>query len=154
MIADNIKNVDIYAKISPLFAEAVKLMNQIWQGEKEITEKTVIIPDKLSYFILAPQNRKTVEIKRFEAHRKFIDVHFVLKGSERSLIADPCNLTLTEEYMPERDIAFYTGEGAKDITLLPGDFYITFPWDAHAPDRISHLGDDGLTKAVIKIAVE
>lgn len=154
MIADNIKNIDTYAKISPLFAEAAALMKEIWQGDKELKEKTFVIPDKLAYFILAPQNRKTVEVKRFEAHRKFIDVHFVLKGSERALIADPCDLTLTEEYIPERDIAFYTGEPAKDITLLPGDFYVTFPWDAHAPDRLSHPGDDGLTKAVIKIAAE
>lgn len=154
MIADNIKNIDIYANLSPLFAKTADLMKEIWQGEKVVKENTVIIPDRLSYTILAPQNRKTVEIKRFEAHRKFIDVHFVLKGSERALVADLCSLENTEEYIPERDIAFYTGEGTMDITLLPGDFYITFPCDAHAPNRLSHLGDDGLIKAVIKVAVE
>ena len=54
MIADNIKNVDLYGKISPLFAEAVSLMKEIWQGDRELKEKTFVIPDKLAYFILAP----------------------------------------------------------------------------------------------------
>lgn len=150
MIADNIKNVDIYASISPDFERAVELMKEIWQSDRKIKDNTVIVPDRISYRILEPQNRKAPKDSRFEAHKKFIDIHFILSGSERALIADPANLDVIIPYAEERDIAFYSGETAKDILLREGDFYIAYPWDAHAPDLQTHL-NDGLRKAVIKI---
>jgi YhcH/YjgK/YiaL family protein len=150
MIRDNIKNIDTYKDISPLFREATEIMKKIWAGDKAPCDTVVVQEGCLTYRILLNENRKNPVGARFEAHKKFIDVHFLLEGSEAAHISDPKDLTETVPYIEERDIAFYEGDKALTMTLVPGDFYVTFPWDAHAPD-LDTGKDTYLKKAVIKI---
>jgi len=150
MIRDNIKNVDTYKNISPLFSIAVKVMKEIWAGDKAPCDTTVVKEGELTYRVLLNENRKNPVGARFEAHRRFIDVHFLLEGSEAAHIADPADLKETVPYDEGRDIAFYEGDKALTMSLVPGDFYVTFPWDAHAPD-LDTGKDTYLKKAVIKI---
>jgi len=67
----------------------------------------------------------------FEAHYKYIDIHFVLYGGERIGYADVKKLTVTED-MPEKDLVLLEGKG-DFLALSPGYFMITFPDDAHSP---------------------
>ena len=72
------------------------------------------------------------EPKCFEAHRKNIDIHYVLQGEERFGYAHVDTLTPKNEYNEEGDYQFFTGR-ADYVTLRSGDFCITFPEDAHIP---------------------
>jgi YhcH/YjgK/YiaL family protein len=87
---------------------------------------------------------------RLEAHRKYIDIQYLVDGSEeigwRPL--DSCR-QVVEPYSPERDIGFFADEPLAWVTLPVGGFMIFYPSDAHAP--LAATGDN--VKAVIKVAV-
>ena len=105
----------------------------------------------------------------YEAHKKFVDIHFVLEGSERIDIAFVSDIEKNKAYNPEdfyqedKDIIFYTkkSEPHAIIYLDNTNFLLATPNDAHAPCLSGKL-DQGNTaeskdknlKAVLKIPVE
>jgi biofilm protein TabA len=87
---------------------------------------------------------------RLEAHRKYIDIQFLVEGQEEigwRPTAECCEVT--EPYDEQRDIAFFSDTPHAWIKLPVGKFMIFYPDDAHAP--LAASGSN--TKAVIKIAV-
>ncbi len=87
---------------------------------------------------------------RFEAHRKYIDIQFLVDGNEEigwSPLGE-CT-TISEPYDDSRDILFYADRPNLWIWLPVGKYMIFFPEDAHAP--LASTGNN--VKAVIKIAV-
>ena len=87
----------------------------------------------------------------FEAHEKFLDIHMMLQGSERVDISDPKDLELTRSE-PQNDFYAYEGEGRHKLVLIPGDFLVVWPEDAHKIKM--YLGQpQTVTKAVFKIKI-
>ena len=83
--------------------------------------------------IVKASNQKSVDTARTEAHRKFIDVQYVIEGEEYVGWASTDTLTLDGEFNTEKDVGFYTG-AVQYIRIPAGYCYIVFPEDAHAPD--------------------
>ncbi len=87
---------------------------------------------------------------RLEAHRKYIDIQFLVSGSEEiGWRPTPQCRALSEAYDDARDIMFFADEPLTWITLPVGKFMIFYPEDAHAPLAATGLN----TKVVIKVAV-
>jgi len=87
---------------------------------------------------------------RLEAHRKYIDIQFLVDGRERigwRPLAE-CR-SVTEPFNVERDIMFFADAPRTWIDLAVGQYMIFWPEDAHAP-----LAAEGHNlKVVIKVAV-
>ena len=85
----------------------------------------------------------------FEAHRRYLDIHVMLKGCERVDIAHPDGLTLDQH---SGDFYGYRGEAEQSVILRPGNFLVVFPEDAH---RLKIMADrpEAVSKAVFKILV-
>ena len=66
----------------------------------------------------------------FEAHRKYLDIHIMVDGSEGVEIAPPESLTEFDR-VEANDFYAYRGEGDYKLALSPGDFLVVFPNDAH-----------------------
>lgn len=66
----------------------------------------------------------------FEAHKKYIDVQLLLKGEEFAELGKTDQMQL-KEYLQEKD--FMEAEGKTEVTvhLMPEDFLICYPEDAH-----------------------
>ena len=80
-----------------------------------------------------------VEGCKFEAHRKYIDVMYMVEGCETVYVKNADRLTrVTGGYDPaiEALLADYDG-GASAVRLQKGDVLILFPQDAHAPGRVA-----------------
>ncbi len=87
---------------------------------------------------------------RLEAHRKHIDIQFLVDGAETIGWRPTAECeTVTEEYTAERDIMFFGDAPANWIELPVGKFMIFYPEDSHAP--LAAHGDN--VKAVIKVAL-
>lgn len=87
---------------------------------------------------------------RLEAHRKYIDIQFLVDGSEEIGWRPTAECeSLTDPYLDARDIMFFGDAPLTWIQLPVGKFMIFFPDDAHAP--LASTGDN--VKAVIKVAV-
>ena len=87
----------------------------------------------------------------FEAHRKYLDIHIMLSGSERVEIAPPEKLTEFDR-VEANDFYAYRGEGDYKLVLSPGDFLVVFPDDAHRI-KMQVDGPETVTKAVFKIRI-
>jgi YhcH/YjgK/YiaL family protein len=87
---------------------------------------------------------------RLEAHRKYIDIQFLVAGSEEIGWRPTAECRqVAEKYDASRDIMFFSDLSEAWINLPVGKFMIFYPDDAHAP--LASTGDN--VKAVIKVAV-
>ncbi len=75
---------------------------------------------------------KLFEECKFEAHKRYIDVHFMVSGVERidSQDTGKCD---AEPFNEEGDFMLLDGEAATQVVLTPGTFAAYFPEDAHKP---------------------
>jgi YhcH/YjgK/YiaL family protein len=92
---------------------------------------------------------------KLEAHRKYIDVQYVIDGEELMGYAPLGNQTILEPYKEENDVIFYKGE--KSFTKVEeGMFAIFFPSDVHMPGiKTGNLSksDSKIKKLVIKVRI-
>jgi len=151
MILDRIENARLYAGLHAHFAKVFEILKDITLAQKE-DGKYPLDGDKI-YYTIQRYTTKPLSEGNLEAHRKYIDIQFILTGVELFGYAPVKDLTVAEEYNPQKDIAFFNTP--KDITkvkLEPGFFCILFPDDAHLP--CCHLAEPAeVRKVVIKIGI-
>jgi biofilm protein TabA len=92
---------------------------------------------------------KELDKTKWEAHRLYSDIHYVVKGKEKIGVAPVAAAQLTEAYDPAKDIMFYTAKG-NFYLAEPGTFLIISPKYAHRPS-IKVNGDGSVKKVVVKI---
>ena len=85
----------------------------------------------------------------FESHKRYLDIHVMVKGSERVDIAHPEGLTLDEN---KGDFYGYHGDAEQSVILRPGNFLVVFPEDAHRL-KIAVDKPEAVSKVVFKILV-
>jgi YhcH/YjgK/YiaL family protein len=135
--------------VNPGFAKAFEILRDKTLAKKE-DGKYPLDCEKI-YYTIQRYTTKPISEGKLEAHRKYIDIQFLLSGVELLGYAPLKGLTFAEEYNHQKDIAFF--EIPKDITkikLEPGLFCILFPSDAHLP--ACHLAEPSeVRKVVIKV---
>ena len=89
----------------------------------------------------------------FEAHKKYIDVQYVISWHELIDIAPLENMIVTKPYDAEKDIEFGTVREFLELAASPERFFIFFPTDAHRPSLKKEKDSTSVRKLVIKIPV-
>jgi len=91
---------------------------------------------------------------RFECHRKYIDVQYLVSGEEIIGWAPAESMTITAPYDAEKDAAFGTIAAGKwtPVYLQPGQAAVFWPEDGHAP-KLAAGATSAVMKIVVKIAV-
>ena len=87
---------------------------------------------------------------KWESHRKYIDLQYVIRGAEKIGVLDLNNAAVDVPYNDQKDNANYKSDVGKYYTAVPGTFYLFFPTDVHRPN-IKVEGSDKVKKLVIKI---
>ncbi|MEA5135149.1 MAG: YhcH/YjgK/YiaL family protein [Candidatus Fimivivens sp.] len=95
---------------------------------------------------------KPVEQARLEAHRRYIDIQYIVSGEEKIAVSSLDQAGKELEAHPENDIWFYEGN-ADALTLKAGQFMILFPDETHAP-CIALEKPSPVKKALIKVALD
>lgn len=103
------------------------------------------------YAMVQSYNTKPHDAGRWEAHRRYIDVQFVLDGVETMGVGAVAGMTVSEPYDPKRDVGFFKGAGDL-FTLRAGMFAILLPHDAHMPGLMAGPVSP-VTKIVVKVAL-
>ena len=62
----------------------------------------------------------------YEAHEKYIDVHYIMEGAERIATADVSSLQIMTPFSEERDIGFYQGDESGRYLLKPESLWYAF----------------------------
>jgi len=107
------------------------------------------IDGKNVYASITEGPSKAPEVAKWESHRKYIDLQYVIRGAEKIEVMPLASATVTEPYNETKDAAHYSGNG-KYYTATPAMFYLFFPGDVHRPN-IRVDGYDVVKKLVIKI---
>lgn len=148
MIADTLSNAHLYENLSPRIALAFDYLRgtdlaRAPVGTCEIDGRRVYA--MIQEYATLPRRQGT-----WEAHRRYIDLQYVVSGSERIGYARLGRLR-PGVYDPAKDVVPLAGTG--DFLLLgPGGFMLLFPEDAHMP-RIAAREPAPVRKVVVKIAV-
>ena len=92
---------------------------------------------------------------KYEAHRKYIDIQFILAGREVMGWAPLEKMTVTKAYSEEKDVCNGTCrmDEATAVKVDAGEAAIFFPSDAHAP-KLAYGEPGGIKKIVMKVMVE
>lgn len=149
MILSTLTQADRYAALHPQFSRAFEYIR--------CTDLYALAPghhpiagNDLFAIVEHAQGRSREEAK-LECHRKYIDIHLVLEGSEEMgwKPLHDCHAPIGE-YSAERDILFFHDAPASWVSTPPSAFCIFFPDDPHAP----LVGSGHIRKVVFKIAVK
>jgi YhcH/YjgK/YiaL family protein len=149
MIVDKTDNLKLYAHLGSKFQKAFTF----------ITDPELMLLDNGKYeidgdniFALVSQYKTKDESDgKLEAHRKYIDIQFIAKGTELIGYAQFRNQEVISEYNEVKDIAFFKGDKSF-IKMEQGMFAVLFPYELHMPGIKSSFYED-VKKVVIKVKV-
>lgn len=149
MIYDTIEHAGVYRGISKNLAKALDFLTGT--DLKSMPDERVEIDGERVFAFF--QRYDTLPANdRPEAHRRYIDIQYLIEGEELIGIAPLSAMKREVEAHPERDIWFYEGETV-NISIGGGRLAIFFPQDAHAPG-IAAGESRPVRKVVVKVAVE
>ena len=150
MIYDKIDNLETYSCLSKNIQIGLEYIRMIKPNvEKGVHELSPYIKAIISEYNTTEENENG-----YEAHRDYIDIQYLIRGTEKV-----CCLPLeypkeTKKYKAETDAAFYKENGVMPQELLLGNGYfaIFFPQDGHKP-CLSVKESIGVKKVVIKVKI-
>lgn len=150
MIFDHIDNIATYKGLSPNIAVGLDFLKQM----KDDMAVGVYQINQRVRAIVSEYETKVENEYGFEAHRKNIDIQYLLKGEERIACYPVEKLTVTEPYDEEKDAAFYSAEGikAQELTIGDGYFAVFYPQDAHMP-QLCVAEPTKVKKVVVKVEI-
>jgi YhcH/YjgK/YiaL family protein len=141
----------LYIGLHAGFAKAFEILTDNTLAQKE-DGKYAVDGEKI-YYTIQRYTTKPLNEGYLEAHRKYIDIQFLLSGVEFLGYAPLKGLTTAEVYNPQKDIAFFnTPKEITKVKLEPGLFCILFPSDAHLPGCQINAPSE-VRKVVIKIQI-
>jgi YhcH/YjgK/YiaL family protein len=114
--------------------------------------KYVVDGDNLFYMV---QSYKTGPLlEKIEAHKKYIDIQFMAKGSERMGYANINGMKIHTPYDEEKDVIFFQADKSVNYMDVKEEMFTIFwPTDAHMPGRQVDKPED-VVKVVFKIKVD
>jgi YhcH/YjgK/YiaL family protein len=96
---------------------------------------------------------KKFENTKWEAHKKYIDIQYIIKGKEKMGKAPVSKAKVLTPYDEGKDVAFYTSNDGQFFEVEAGTLLIFFPQDAHRT-TIKVNGCDADKKIVLKIRMD
>jgi biofilm protein TabA len=163
MVVDMIANAGAYAGLGERIHRALTLLGKedfrgMELGRHEVDGASL-------FYIVQSYQSKPRGQGKWESHRKYLDVQYVVEGEERfgwsplgrAGLADVpgraplgrAGLAVTQPYDPATDAALYAGDG-DFITATPGMFLLLWPEDAHMPG-IAVKDPVPVLKVVVKV---
>lgn len=103
------------------------------------------------YVNIASYETMPAEERKWEAHKKYVDIHYVLDGTEQ---IDLNFIDSMEQgvYVEPDDFLPLEGEKNASVVMGPGDYLVCFPEDGHKPgvmtDKPCHI-----KKGIFKVKI-
>lgn len=149
MVIDSIDNASIYWGLSVRIATALRSLAQ-WDWSTRELGRHPIDAERI-FALVETYDTKPPALGTWEAHRRYLDIHYMAEGTERIGYAPLASLTAAP-YIPERDLVPLSGTG--DFMTVPHrGFAILWPQDGHMPGLAVDTPAT-VRKVVVKIACD
>jgi len=147
MIIDKIENAHTYKNIGERISKSFEYIKST--DLKTLPAGKYTIDGENIFALVSEYKTKSEQEGKLEAHKKYIDVQYVISGEELMGYAPFGGQRILDQYKEENDIVFFTGD--KSFTKVSeGMFAIFFPEDVHMPG-ISTGKISDVKKLVIKV---
>lgn len=150
MIKDKLQNASIYKNLSENLKKGFEWLENadldtISDGKYEIDGEKVYA---------SVQTYQTKIDAKYESHRNYIDIQYMINGLEKIGVTDLSNCKTCVPYDAERDLEFYDINCNEEYLELPtGSFVVFYPHDAHKPS-IAVETPQSVKKVVVKISLD
>lgn len=150
MILDRLENAASYIQLGPQISAALRYLAATDFSHVE-PGRYPLDGDRL--FAMVQRNKtKPAGEAVYEAHRRYIDVQYVVQGVERMGYAPlRADTPVHTAYDAEKDFALYNAVGTL-FDVPPGAFTVFFPHDMHAPGLAG--GNPPTPGEVLKVVVK
>ena len=106
------------------------------------------------YAAVSEYTTKNEEDARYEGHKKYIDIQYVISGKEHIGIAPIALLDkVLEPYNEQKDVMFITVNRIINFKADSSKFFIFFPEDLHRPN-LKDGENSHVKKVVVKVKVD
>jgi YhcH/YjgK/YiaL family protein len=152
MIFDKIENISDYFDDLPALKKIEEFVEKF--NNENLSDGTYEIDaNHIFAMVQSYRTKQQTPDMMFEAHKKYIDLQYIVNGIEKIRWAKLEDVDLVEEkYSKGQDIAFYEGDAMFDFTLTKNTFLLLYPNDAHLPG-LSADKDVNVRKIVFKIEI-
>ena len=153
MIIDTLKNCEIYYGIHPRFEAAFDFI------KKACAEKLPVgkyeIDGKNLYALVQEYDSKAPEAAKFEAHKNYIDIQYIISGTENMQALDISDAIANTEYNAENDVIFFENTDKVTTSIFTNEsFAIFFAHDVHRPGMATKNGSEPIQKIVVKVKID
>jgi YhcH/YjgK/YiaL family protein len=146
VIFDTITSAGRYTLVHPRFAAAFAFLRE--PGTASLPPGRHAVEGDALYVVVASKDARPLPEAVLEAHRRYIDIHLVLAGTDhmawRALSA---RAVRRQEYEAETDCELLDEQPALWLPVQAGEFAVFFPEDAHAAMH----GDGHIHKVIAKV---
>jgi YhcH/YjgK/YiaL family protein len=147
MIIDKIENSHLYKNLGERISKSFEYIKAT--DLKTLPAGKYPIDAENIFALVSEYKTKSEQEGKLEAHRKYIDVQYVIEGEELMGYSPLGSPQILEPYKEENDIIFFKGD--KSFTKVSaGMFAIFFPEDVHMPG-IASGKSSSVKKLVIKV---
>jgi YhcH/YjgK/YiaL family protein len=152
MIVTNLTNIARQVKETPSLKKAIDFLRK--PGLQKLPDGKIEINGDHVFAMVQRYDTQVYDEPKFEAHRKYLDVQFIVSGEEIIGWAPLESMTITEAYNADKDICFGTVAKEKwtPVYLRAGELMVLWPEDAHAP-KLAGRKSSPVMKIVVKVAV-
>ncbi len=150
MYKGNLASLDGDHMLSPALRNIIKQVK--YQLEQSIENGRYLIKGDDVFFFVVDDNTEALQARKAEMHKKYIDVQILLEGEERFGFSVHPFLSINENYLEERDIAFSEEIINEQYIDLKKDDYVIFNTEQPHRPLISVNRPMSVRKAVIKIS--
>jgi biofilm protein TabA len=150
MILTTLAEADAYARLAPGIAAGLAWLRAFDPARPD--GRHPVDGDRVFALVSSYHTGPATE-RRFESHRRHLDLQYVSSGAERILHAPAAELAVETPYREEDDIVFYAEPKASSSLLLrAGALAVFHPGDAHKPGCMAG-GRDAVRKVVVKVRI-
>lgn len=148
MIYDTLEHVHRYDGIHPGVMQGLRFLAETDFSQLE-DGRITLDGENLFVNVMTCQTKSVND--RPEAHRKYIDIQYLISGEELIGVG-PLEEMQEIEGKPEKDVWFYKGQ-VSNVSIGRGRFAVLFPEDAHAPS-IAVQAPATVRKCVVKVLAD
>lgn len=148
MIFDTLDNVNNYEGLGRVYT-ALKFLSETDFSKIDLG-RYELDGDNIFYMVQSYDTDPDKTIS--EAHKKYIDIQYMVEGEEIIGVADiSCDKELTEA-KEENDVWFYNCK-TEPLTLSAGKYMVLYPNDLHCPGVATNGTALTCRKVVVKVKV-
>ena len=150
MIFDTFKNKELYYCVNENFKKAFDFIEKA-VSQNLAVGKYEIDSDKV-YASVQEYETKDYDVAKFEGHRKYIDIQYIISGTECMEVIDISKAKSNTEYNETKDVIFFeNNDFSKKCVVQDEEFVIFFTHDIHKPGVAFKNKKSNVKKIVVKV---